>query len=166
MKSYLTWASISHEVMAQVVHVTNPHRFRQARAERGFTLKRASEELGVSLNTVWRYERGDIQPSLAIMHQYSLLFEKPINWFLHSPHVPDSEIGELLAPMLETASDKTDVDDHLEVNDQLLAQIFPKDWHAADDATKQFVKVAVQSIIEGMSEFLRNEPRRSSKHDG
>ena len=56
-------------------------RLKEARLLKGLTLERAAEIIGVKLNTVWRYEKGQIQPSEPVLRLCSQAYEKPMEWF-------------------------------------------------------------------------------------
>ena len=64
-------------------------RLREARLQRGLTLERAAEEIGVRLNTVWRYEKGEIKPSEPVIKVCSQVYGKPIPWFYGEEPVPE-----------------------------------------------------------------------------
>ena len=56
-------------------------RLREARIQTGFTLERAAESIGVRLNTVWRYEKGEIHPSEPVLRLCSQVYNRPVEWF-------------------------------------------------------------------------------------
>ena len=56
-------------------------RLREARIRTGFTLEKAAESIGVKLNTVWRYEKGEIHPSEPVLRLCSQVYNRPVEWF-------------------------------------------------------------------------------------
>ena len=73
-------------------------RLREARLQKGLTLERAAEQIGVKLNTVWRYEKGEIQPSEPVLRLCSQVYERTIEWFLGQDEFPTQKTsGDLRA---------------------------------------------------------------------
>ena len=56
-------------------------RLREARIRTGLTLEKAAESIGVKLNTVWRYEKGEIRPSEPVLRLCSQVYNRPVEWF-------------------------------------------------------------------------------------
>ena len=56
-------------------------KLRQARKEKGLTLERVSELVGVRLNTIWRHEKGEVHPSEPVLKLCAMIYEKPYEWF-------------------------------------------------------------------------------------
>ena len=68
-------------------------RLKRARLLKRLTLERAAEHIGVKLNTVWRYEKGEIQPSEPVLRMCSQVYEQPMAWLLgdDAPAEPDPQ---------------------------------------------------------------------------
>ena len=64
-------------------------RLREARLHRGFTLEQAADHIGVRLNTVWRYEKGEIQPSEPVLKLCCQIYDKPLPWFFGEDEEPE-----------------------------------------------------------------------------
>ena len=56
-------------------------RLRLARQQRGLTLERTADMVGVELNTIWRYEKGQHEPSGPTLRVLSQVYRRPIEWF-------------------------------------------------------------------------------------
>ena len=63
-------------------------RLREARLNMGFTLEEAGEQIGVRLNTVWRYEKGEIRPSEPVLKLCCRIYEKQLSWFFGEDEEP------------------------------------------------------------------------------
>ena len=91
-------------------------RLKRARLLKGMTLERAADSIGVKLNTVWRYEKGEIQPSEPVLRMCSQVYEQPMGWLLgeDEPTAPDP-----LAPHPEQSD--VEADRELLMNEASLA---------------------------------------------
>ncbi len=58
---------------------------REIRKQKGLKLKEVAERLCVSVNTVWRWEKGDMEPSLDNLRRISSLYGVPIDEILQNP---------------------------------------------------------------------------------
>ena len=56
-------------------------RLKQARLEAGLKQREAADVLGVSPNTIWRYENDRLTPSNAALLGLSHIYAKPVAWF-------------------------------------------------------------------------------------
>ena len=63
-------------------------RLRQARKEKGLTLERVSELVGVRLNTIWRHEKAEVHPSEPVLKLCAMIYEKPLEWFFGEEEKP------------------------------------------------------------------------------
>ena len=64
----------------QLVKV-DPNLLRDAREASGFTQAKASEDSGVSLSKIRRYEQGIARPTGATVRKLALTYGKPLSWF-------------------------------------------------------------------------------------
>ena len=76
------------EVSSLIVVTVLGERLREARIQKGLTLEQAAEHIGVRLNTVWRYEKGEIQPSEPVLKLCCQIYEKPLQWFFGQEEEP------------------------------------------------------------------------------
>lgn len=58
--------------------------FKNLRIENGYTQKELAELIGVSFQTIQKYEKGSITPNLDIIHTYCTIFTKKPGFFLSS----------------------------------------------------------------------------------
>ena len=65
-------------------------RLKEARLHRGFTLEAAAVQIGVRLNTVWRYEKGEIQPSEPVLKLCCQIYDRTLPWFFGENEEPKS----------------------------------------------------------------------------
>lgn len=80
----------------------NPnHPLVRARTRIGYQQKDAASKLGVSPNTLGRYERGDRQPDAALLERMAKLYRVPVDDLLATASVPRetrSEHGRVREP--------------------------------------------------------------------
>ncbi len=55
------------------------------RKKKGLTLREVAEHLSVSVNTVWRWENGSMEPTLDNLRRISCLYETSIDDLLRNP---------------------------------------------------------------------------------
>ena len=71
-----------------------PRLLQEARRTSGLSQAEASEQAGVSIVTLRRYEQGTVRPTRAMIMRLSLIYEKPAAWFYpdggHSPPAPEA----------------------------------------------------------------------------
>lgn len=81
-------------------------RLKQARIQRGLTQERAGELVGVTENSIYRYEAGTVHPSETALKMMAQVYGQPVEWL--SGDGPDStgRVAEPLAPF----SPSTDID--------------------------------------------------------
>lgn len=58
-----------------------PRFLQEARRASGLTQAEASEQAGVSIVSLRRYEQGTVRPTRAMMMRLALIYEKPVAWF-------------------------------------------------------------------------------------
>lgn len=58
-----------------------PRLLQEARRTSGLSQAEASEQAGVSIVTLRRYEQGTVRPTRAMMMRLALIYEKPVTWF-------------------------------------------------------------------------------------
>ena len=160
-----------------------PARFKQARLDKGLTLKQASEEIGVRLNTIWRYENGEIHPSVPVLRHYCRVFEKPLEWFYgsmsessdHAETEADEAQGQTAATLPPVESSRGEIgtwDDIVSmlfpeesstggvgVSDEVLSRLFPEEWPLLNEVTKESVRILIQKSLETAREQISNEKR-------
>lgn len=56
--------------------------YRKAREEAGIKAEKAAVELGVSITTLYGWERGDTSPDATKLVQMSVLYNKPVDYLL------------------------------------------------------------------------------------
>ena len=58
-----------------------PRLLQEARRTSGLSQAEASEQAGVSIVSLRRYEQGTVRPTRAMMMRLALIYEKPVAWF-------------------------------------------------------------------------------------
>lgn len=58
-----------------------PRLLQEARSTSGLSQAEASEQAGVSIVSLRRYEQGTVRPTRAMMMRLALIYEKPVAWF-------------------------------------------------------------------------------------
>ena len=58
-----------------------PRLLQEARRMSGMSQTEASEQAGVSIVTLRRYEQGTVRPTRAMVMRLALVYEKPVGWF-------------------------------------------------------------------------------------
>lgn len=83
------------------------------------TLKNVAEEMGVSVNTVWRWEKGETDPSVEQMKKLCALYECSMDDLLNPPKPSKGEI--IRRRRLERAKEATTGANPEDVADELAA---------------------------------------------
>ena len=131
----------------------NAERLKEARLQKRYTLRQTAEELGVVLNTVWRYENGSIQPSVSVLRLYGHVFKRPVDWFF-SDTVELPTLGEVLLNLFPV-----DESGGVGVSDDALALLLGDDWHYANEPLKESVRILVRGALRTAREQMQYELR-------
>ena len=60
-------------------------RLKQARVQRGLTQEKAGELVGVTENSIYRYEAGTVRPSETALKMMAQVYGQPVDWLSDGP---------------------------------------------------------------------------------
>ena len=109
-----------------------PARLIQARRELGLTQEQVAGKVGLSRNSIARYERGEVGPSPVALNMLASLYAKPVSWFFSE----EEEEG-----IMEDNND-------ISVGDPELALFFRGEWEDFTDEEKEFIKAMIRDSKE------------------
>lgn len=74
----------------------SPDRLRRARQESGYTQEQVAERVGLTLNSISRYETGNASPSQVALNMLGVIYGKSIQWLLgeNEPPIEQSKTPE------------------------------------------------------------------------
>jgi transcriptional regulator with XRE-family HTH domain len=95
----------AYQLKRSRVFMTIGEKLRDLRFKEEKTMKEFSEILGVSLNTVYRWEHNLTKPRYGVLTRLSLFFNVPMEWLLSKHTADDSE------PFFQSTGEVTGTDD-------------------------------------------------------
>ena len=79
----------------------SPDRLRQARQESGYTQEQVAERVGLTLNSISRYETGTASPSQVALNMLAVIYDKSVRWLLgedesfhERPETPEEDLTD------------------------------------------------------------------------
>ena len=119
-------------------------RLKEARLQRGLTQEKAGALVGVTENSVYRYEAGTVHPSETALKMLAQVYDKPVEWFYGGEGDEDQGEGLTLAeaeaaypltspdPFLATLTEEEEV--------ALVAELYRKAHPMGKSAVKAMLR--------------------------
>lgn len=99
-----------------------PEKLKEARLSRGYTVTELAEKIGISKQTISKYELGQCSPSSEVLQRYCMLLNFDINFFMCEENANNSNYGTIFFRSLKSA--ETQVREEIKIRIKWTNHIF------------------------------------------